>query len=859
MGALRPWLRLAVRDARAHLGRTAMMLAVIALPLVAVLTLLASLTPEVTPRQAALNALPGAARAEITASTVGGAVQQRPEQLPPAPRDPAVTPVSPEDLLHTLPPGSELHEWWVSGDLIATTALDLPVGDTRPADVAHVVGELDPHTLSTLTLREADAATLTMLIGTAPTDETGIILTEAAARAIGVREGDDLQLVAPPDTGWMSSDGRVSAVVQNSQRAYRVTAIIPGDDAQAWALPTWIAPMISADQIGVDRHFLLTGSAPITWDHTRRLNAEGVFVISRDVLENYPNRSELYPQPVDLERLATQAVLLAAATAGTVALLAVLVTPAFVVGAGRMRRSFGVMVATGARPRRAGTVFLFQALLLGLFGGAFGISGGLVASLLTVHRLPPLLAILAALILTLAVALLASLPAARAVTRLDPVDALADRRRLAGGGRRRPLPGFLPPMVRLAARDAGRHPARTIPALAAVIGCTASLTALSILVGSAQSNGHDTSTAMVAPGRATMGITTPVSNDVDHAIITAVLADMPVADHGSLWSVGMGGPLIEAAPREECGVDEGHSVRSALDPSAPIECVRWDRAWSPGLRFPTWVGNQVTIMDPATLRMTGIPGADEAADALADGAVIINNAARLQTDGTVQLRVWEEDASQPVPLVTRPGFFLRGFEPELAISPQTAAELHLPLRYVGEVVVPKQSLTPAVARQWEQQARDVTDLAWPSTHPTADLLGLETSGGEPSPAAPIMWGLTGVAALAVMLALALGRTDAEADLVTLQAVGASPRHVRRYGLAQAGIVLLLGIPPGLLIGALGAAALLAVLRTTQVFGPFLHPTMLPLTLLVPLAVLVIATLSGALLVTPRRADLTRRP
>lgn len=122
-----------------------------------------------------------------------------------------------------------------------------------------------------------------------------------------------------------------------------------------------------------------------------------------------------------------------------------------------------------------------------------------------------------------------------------------------------------------------------------------------------------------------------------------------------------------------------------------------------------------------------------------------------------------------------------------------------------------------------------------------------------------MWGLTGVAALAVMLALALGRTDAEADLVTLQAVGASPRHVRRYGLAQAGIVLLLGIPPGLLIGALGAAALLAVLRTTQVFGPFLHPTMLPLTLLVPLAVLVIATLSGALLVTPRRADLTRRP
>lgn len=862
MGGMRPLLRLAVRDARRHWVRTGLMLATIALPILAVLVLLSSLTPQVTPRQEALDALPDAARADVTASTVGGPVQQLPEQLPPVPRDPSARPSTPEELTRTLPSGITLHEWWVSPELIATTALDLPAGETRPAEAAQVVGSLEARQLTTVTLREADAQTLELLIGTAPTGADGIVLTQAAAEATGVGEGEVLQLIAPPDTGWMSTDGRLPGAVENSQRGYRVDQVIPGDQAQAWALPEWIAPMIAADQKGVDRHFLVTGEQPITWSQTKTLNRDGVFVISRDVLENYPPRAELYPVPVDLERLAIMAVLLGTTAVGITALLAVLVTPAFVVGATRMRRELGVMVTSGARPRRAGAVFMLQAVVMGAAGGLLGVGGAAVVAAILARPFP-LLAAAAALLLAVLVALLCALPAARAVARQDPVDALADRRRLSRRPRTRRedtmlgrLP--LPTMLRLAARDAGRHRARTVPAVAAVLACTAALTALSIMVGSAQSNADDQATAMVAPGRAGMGIETPISDEVDQAVIHAVLAEMPVAAHGELWSISKDGPLLEAAPRQQCGPEEGVSVRSALDPSAPIECVRWDRAWSPGLGFPTWVGNEVTIMEPETMRLTGLPGAEEAADALAAGAVVINDATRLHSDGTVELRASADDASGFTPLATVPGHFLRGAEPSITMTPQMAQELELPSRYVGEIVVPEQELDLAAAQAWGDQAREVTTLAWPLVEPTPDALGFAAWGLGPSPARPLLWGLTCLAVLATLLALALGRKDAETDLGTMQAIGARPGQVRRYGLAQAGIVLLVGVPTGLVLGAAVSVGLLAALRASQEFGPFLHPTLLPVALAVGLTVMIGGSLLGALVIAPRRGVLTRQ-
>lgn len=398
---LRPLLRLSLRDALRHPVRTVLMLVIIAVPLAACVLAISASTPQVLPREQALAELPNGVQASLLDSTLPRPTRQVPESFPLGIRDESITPT--EDVKALLPPGSTLHEWWSSPTLIATTALDLAPGQQGKATAGRMVGDLDPTHLSTVTLREADAATLAFMVpevtrGRYPTSPNDIVVTATAAENAQVSLGDTLQLIAPPDTGWRGSDGRVAEVVQDAQRGYRVVGIV--DDAGAsdagaravgvdhggagatsgafaWALPGWVAPMIQRDQTGVDRHLLVTGDRPVTWQQVRALNDVGVVAISRDVLTHYPPADELYPVPVDVKRVVTSVALVVLSLGGMAALLFALVTPAITTGAERMRRTFGLIVAIGATPRGTAVMLLLGSMCIGLVGSFAGVVVGL--------------------------------------------------------------------------------------------------------------------------------------------------------------------------------------------------------------------------------------------------------------------------------------------------------------------------------------------------------------------------------------------------------------------------------------------------------------------------------------------------
>ncbi|MBM7499451.1 ABC transporter permease [Brachybacterium muris] len=940
MGGLRPILRLALRDAVRHRGRTALMLAIIALPIAVALIALSGVTPQVTSRDRALASIPDGTQAVISATTVGGPIRQLPEAITPMPRLTDASPATPEAIAAALPEGTVLHEWWNSPPLIATTALDIAPDQQRPAETGVVVGELDAAVLTTMSLREADAETLDLLLpslteGTAPQATEDVVLTVAAARTAGVGIGDEIQLIAPPDTGWRSTDGRVAAVVENAVRGYRVSGIVEGEDVQAWALPAWIAPAIGADQAGVDRHFLATGPAPITWAQVQELNGHGVGTISRGPLEDYPPADQLYPVPIDPQRALLSAMMLGATVMGMAALLIVLVTPALTVGAERMRRALGLVVAIGARPRDAGAMFLLQGAVLGMIGSLLGLLVAL-AALPLLRRLAaevsytgmgpvPWWGAVGLLAAGTALAVLASVPPARRVATADPVDALADRRPtvsdtpwrsrlitgigvllVTGGGVLALLASIAPAsiallvllvgllmlglgtvivvptlihlvgrvlgtapgatMARAAAQDATRHLGRTAPAVIAVLACTASVALLTTVVGSRQSSELAAATSMITPGRAMIGMQTPISEEVDRAIIGSVLAELEadglIRAHAPVYSMRDPGTWLEAAPApgRACGTDEGPSFRSATEPGAPLECVPWDDAYHPGLSFPTWLGNQVTVLEPEAMRATGIPGAERAAQVLADGGVIVSDATRVGEDGLVDLRMIDGDdmAGTGRPLGAQAGMFLRGFEPTVALSPQTAEELGLDVRYVGEIVEPTHPLDGVASADFSDAALEITTVVWPATRPEPDVLGFVSYGRLPAQGAVVLVLLTALAIAATVLSVTLGRRETEADLATMQAVGASRGQVRRYGMTQALIVLAAGIPAGLAVGALVAVAMVGAMSRLDMFGPMPAVASLPVALGAGLLALTALTLISTLVLARPPRDLATR-
>ena len=89
--------------------------------------------------------------------------------------------------------------------------------------------------------------------GTAPVTTEDLVITTAVAARTGADVGDEITLIAPPFTGWYSTDGRIREFLANTQRGFRVSGIVEAEEDAAWALPDWVASTPTSSSPGPSR------------------------------------------------------------------------------------------------------------------------------------------------------------------------------------------------------------------------------------------------------------------------------------------------------------------------------------------------------------------------------------------------------------------------------------------------------------------------------------------------------------------------------------------------------------------------------------------------------------------------------
>ncbi|WP_422752822.1 FtsX-like permease family protein [Micromonospora sp. WMMD708] len=895
VGSWRAALRIARREARRARGRTALVLTMIALPVlvlsfVAVTYDMADLTREeiyVQRAGAADVELDWVAENPIHQDSWGDTNWARTG-------DQVVTrerPVGRAEIEALLPAGSRASRvtWWVP--------FEVRIGDrTRTLD-GRALDLTEPVARSTVRLRS----------GRVPTAPDEVAVSAQAAARMGVRVGGSVG-AADGTRRW-----RVVGVVEFPDQLGEIVALTPA------GLPR--------DVRSYDESWLVDLPGPVDAALVDRLNAHGVLVSARNPVPgaDSPDGSTLdLPDPV----LASNSVLV-----GGLGLLEVvlLVGPAFAVGVRRRRRDLALVAVAGGDPVHLRRIVLADGVVLGGLGAAcgllLGVSAALVGrSLVEEHVLgarsggyrvfPAALAAIAAVAVLAGV--LAALAPALAAARQDVVAGLAGRRTAPPHRRRWLLLGvaltvlgsgtaalgaargdtpmilaglvlgelglvfctptligllarlgpLLPPAPRIALRDASRNRSSAAPAISAVMAAVAGSVALGVYVASNDARERADWQPGMPPGRVLLLradrdgtgplpplplITERVRAELgtDAVLPVAVPGCTEVRDPNAYCTVAPVLPASQACPYDPESYQTAEARRAALDDP---RCVPPVRIVS-GFYLPAMVDDGTALGV-----LSGAPAAEVAAASavLRAGGVVVSDP-RYVVDGRVTVRVDRSvDGSRPpaATTVTLPGHLLRDGLPvdRLVLSPAAAVRAGLRTEPVGFAVDTRSAPTGA------QLDRVVTAL-----RPLLPVSAQIERGPPRSARRPLLLLLAagagvitlGAAGVATGLAAAEGRRD----LSTLAAVGASPRVRRVLSLCQAGVIAVVGSALGIAAG-LGSA--LIILTSTNRQYAQSWPTQTPYPMVVPwqtLGVLVVVPLVamlGAGLFTRSRLTVERR-
>ncbi|GAA4900457.1 putative ABC transport system permease protein [Stackebrandtia albiflava] len=282
-----------------------------------------------------------------------------------------------------------------------------------------------------------------VLDGDVPTGNE-IALSVAAAEFLEVEVGDTLEL---PDLG---REPVVAAIVEEPGDLHAEFAVVPPDTFEgehvAWYVDT-------PEGIG--------------WDRVRELNGLGVSVLSAQVVADPPPSpfTQRYGTP---DALPAEELMLVTFAVGMVVLEIVLLAgPAFAIGAKRRTREFALLSANGATPAQIRRVVLAGGVVMGGVATFAGIALGVAAARLSLPIVEQLVGrrstgfgVFPELILPLAAVgvvtgLLAAVVPAFTTARQDVVAAFSGRRGATRSRRRWLLLGLLLVAAGLAAGVAG--------------------------------------------------------------------------------------------------------------------------------------------------------------------------------------------------------------------------------------------------------------------------------------------------------------------------------------------------------------------------------------------------------------------
>jgi putative ABC transport system permease protein len=384
LSAWRVALRIARRDALRAKGRSALVIAMIALPVVGVSA--ADVTyrsSQLTVQQAATRQM-GSAAALVSVADQGKRVEQAPN-----PDDgyhlPSADHPSAEEKARAQEPVDQL----LKAALPAGTQL-LPIGDQTRAAATTAYGQTH------LGVRDLDLASpltrgmVTLRQGVWPSAPHQVAATTAFLADAGLKVGGTTSLVGSTQALTITAEIEFPSDLSSEQLVGR-----PGElSSMLAAIAKSSGDSGSSDDLGNSIGnsgswlAVLPGNAPFGWDAVVKANTYGFTVTSRTVLSDPPPRSAvpLYQDPgytPYTSSVSASTVTVVSTVAGMALLEIVLLAgPAFAVGARRSRRQLGLIAAGGGDRSHVRGVVLGGGVVLGAVGAAVGILLGTLTVLL---------------------------------------------------------------------------------------------------------------------------------------------------------------------------------------------------------------------------------------------------------------------------------------------------------------------------------------------------------------------------------------------------------------------------------------------------------------------------------------------
>jgi len=697
-----------------------------------------------------------------------------------------------------------------------------------------------------------------------------------------------------------------------------------------------------------DESWIVDTPTPVTWSQVKQYNQQGMRIVSRAVLLNPPPASEV-PTPASVVRVQDFAAGTLIAGLGLLEIV-LLAGPAFAVSARRRQRQIALVAANGGTPAHVRRIVLADGVVLGLVAAGAGIALGIASAFaarpyieeLVAHyrggayRVFPL-ALLAITALAVVTGVIAALVPAFITARQNVVASLAGRRGVTRSKKRWLILGLvmtaigtavvaygtmqvrteimlvgliigelglvlctpamvglisrigrvLPVAPRIALRDAARNRAAAAPAISAVMAAVAGSVALGLYLESDRAQNASSMYLQVPVGYASVYMgdkggngsgPQPTKADFDRV----ARATLPVADTkiisagvcGDGSSLKMDGqsshqcmPTVLMDPAQVCPYQDRVRTGGQLtgaDARAARADKRCDNSFGGGGMY------SVTVDDGDGLAaMSGGSEAELAAARAvlrAGGMVVTDPRYIVNGQATLAVIAFDWDSNSSVSLNP---------EDHLADAKKytfPAYLLHTPVNGVGSIV------SPAAAQTAGLRSEPRNLIVATTRYPTQDeqdrfhqqISDLGQYGYVQPPeyyrGRVELWVVMGASALITLGAAGIGTglaaADGRADLSTLASVGASPRMRRGLSLSQSGVIAGLGSVLGAVAGLGAATAVLIALneRWADVWpGPNPMPLAVPwLSLGAALLVVPALAMLGAGVLTRSRLPIERR-